>query len=37
VLADRFAAAGVPEQDQYKLVAGNAIEFFHLNGKKKGR
>jgi predicted TIM-barrel fold metal-dependent hydrolase len=33
VLAKRFAAARVPEDEQYKIVAGNAIEFFHLNGK----
>jgi len=30
VLADRFK--GVPEKEQHKMVAGNAIEFFHLNG-----
>ncbi len=28
VLAKRFA--NVPEEEQYKIVAGNAIEFFHL-------
>ena len=27
-LAKRFAT--VPEEEQYKIVAGNAIEFFHL-------
>ncbi len=30
VLAERFA--GVPEEEQHKMVAGNAIEFFRLNG-----
>lgn len=24
---------GVPEDEQYRMLAGNAIEFFHLNGK----
>ena len=24
--------AGVPEEERYKMVAGNAIEFFHLDG-----
>jgi hypothetical protein len=35
-LTKRFAAAAVPEDEQYKIVAGNAIEFFHLNGKGTG-
>lgn len=30
VLAKRFLAAGVSDDEQYKIVAGNAIEFFHL-------
>ncbi len=30
VLAERFE--GVPEEEQNKMVAGNAIEFFRLNG-----
>ena len=30
VLAERFK--GVPQEEQHKMVAGNAIEFFHLNG-----
>jgi len=30
VLAKRFT--GVPEEEQHKMVAGNAIEFFRLNG-----
>ena len=29
VLAESFI--GVPEEEQYKMVAGNAIEFFHLD------
>ncbi len=30
VLAERFA--GVPEEEQHKMVVGYAIEFFRLNG-----
>ncbi len=30
VLAERFA--NVPEEEQHKMVVGNAIEFFRLNG-----
>ncbi len=30
VLAERFAV--VPEEEHHKMVAGNAIEFFLLNG-----
>ncbi len=30
VLAERFE--GVPEEEQHKMVVGNAIEFFRLNG-----
>ncbi len=30
VLAERFAE--VPDEEQHKMVAGNAIEFFRLNG-----
>jgi hypothetical protein len=25
--------AGVPEQEQHAMLAGNAVKFFHLDGK----